>query len=341
MEPWSLELPEERIRKLTARLTECWNEVDGQSITLFGGTGFIGSWLSTVLLTAIQDGIDLKLNIVSRKTSRVFEKFGQSLPRKVFNHATDITEPIPISLLDVNHIVIASTSTSQRHANPKLMTLGAQNLVSILKQVVQAQSLPIRNLLHLSSGAVYAGYGSTQIPLQETDDVVDDSKNPYIQAKRLIENGIKNATETCPWITYSNPRLFAFYGEGLPLEEHFAIGNFLGNIANSQPVRVKGNRQTTRSYLHVADLTFTLLSLLTRPFAGPLNLGSTRAWTMEDLAEFVAQNFNSDLVFEDKEPHASFYVPNTDQATRWLGNIESIDFKEGLGEWLDWIRRRR
>ena len=60
----------------------------------------------------------------------------------------------------------------------------------------------------------------------------------------------------------SNPRLFTFYGQGLALNSHFAIGNFIYGALTKGFIEVNGSLETVRSYLYMTDLVVQLFSLL-------------------------------------------------------------------------------
>jgi dTDP-glucose 4,6-dehydratase len=195
-----------------------------------------------------------------------------------------------------------------------------------------------KRLLFTSSGAVYGRQppGMTHIP----EDYRGAPDTPYGQAKQAAESLFAGRDAVIA-------RLFAFSGPELPLNENFAIGNFVRDVLAGGPVRIEGDGTPYRSYLYAADLAIWLWTLLVRGESGrAYNVGSAHAVTIADLARTVAAVTVQETPVEIAQTPlpgagAQRYVPSVERAERELGLRPIIPLEDGIRRMYEWAVRSR
>ena len=118
----------------------------------------------------------------------------------------------------------------------------------------------------------------------------------------------------------------------VPLDAHFAVGNFLRDGLAGGPIRVAGDGTPYRSYLHAADLMVWLWTILiSGPPGRAYNVGSDRALTIAALARKVADLFGTDVqIAREAVPGQppQRHVPSIRRAREELGLDVRIELEE-------------
>src|SRR5260370_1656538 len=131
-------------------------------------------------------------------------------------------------------------------------------------------------------------------------------------------------------------RCFAFVGPHLPLDAHFAIGNFIGDVLAGRPIRINGDGTPRRSYLYAADLAIWLWTMLFQaPNLVPINVGSADDLSIAELAHMVVQSLNaSNDIQVAKKPIPGLplprYVPSVDQPKTVFGLNQTVNLHKTL-----------
>lgn len=184
-------------------------------------------------------------------------------------------------------------------------------------------------LLYISSGAVY---GATP---PELDHIPESFPcNPittYGKGKLIAENLCLGSQVECVIA-----RCFAFVGPGMPLDAHFAIGNFMGSCLKNEPILINGDGTPLRSYMYSSDLADWLITLLIKGRIGETyNVGSEEAISIINLAELVFKltkkqpNFCI-AVSPQKNQLPKRYIPSISKAKQDIGLECRVRLQEAI-----------
>lgn len=311
-------------------------EITDLPILITGGTGFIGSWLVMTLNKMVANkNINNPIYILTTNKAKATNLFNNLQAKNIF--IITINElhnrMLNRSFTGFGYVFHCATATIlDQNDERNNFDQTIDFTIKILEFLRLTSTIP--NFINLSSGAVY-GSPATNFKFFE-DNSQQNLNLPltlYGKTKAKIEELIIKA-DSEGVIKGSNPRLFTFYGQGLPLNSHFAIGNFINDAINKGEIEVTGSLETVRSYLYMTDLIIQLFSVLTKPTLDVLHIGSGVATTIEELAIKISKNFNNcPIVVKNKNVDPNYYMPNVINSSNYLGFREKISLDTGLIRW--------
>ncbi len=322
-----------------------WDDLRGQRLFVTGGTGFFGCWLLESFLWANER---LRLGAKMTVLSRSPEAFAEKAPHLAWNPAVTLQAGDVCSFAfppgHFSYVLHCATEASAalNRDNPLGMI---ETVTSGTRRALEfAQACGARRFLLASSGAVYGTQppGLSHVP-EDYPGAPDCSRaaSAYGEGKRLAELfGAVFAEKHGLEVLIA--RGFAFVGPYLPLDTHFAVGNFLRDGLAGGPIEVGGDGTPFRSYLYAADLAIWLWTILLRGTPGrAYNVGSEDAKTIAEIAQAVAVCFSPALpVRISRAPipgaAASQYVPSARLAKSELGLEAWIGLEEALRRTLRW-----
>jgi len=306
--------------------------LNNKSLLITGGTGFFGRWLLQILRSLI---LEKKFNIDIYVLSRNPEKFlkenaGYTFDQFVNFISGDVTN-FQLPNIRIDYLIhMATTAASETfHGEDQLQKLdllyrGTRNT---LEQAVRAG---VKKVLFTSSGVAYGPSGDTFF----NEEMLQAPRTTMVssalgEGKRLAEYligyyALKGGFD------YSIARCFSFFGPYLPLNIHYAIGNFVNDAITKDVIIVKGDGQELRSYLYMGDAWVWLLKLLVHTDNQIYNVGSSSSISIGDLATLVRDTLAPKrevkflgLTHDAGNFSRNSYVPNNDKICK----------KHGLSEW--------
>jgi nucleoside-diphosphate-sugar epimerase len=312
----------------------------GRSVFITGGTGFFGKWLVSALCHADAEmGLGLRVIALSRHT----ELFRQRHPEVDLVHALSFAQGDVASFSLTDHrpdyVIHAATDTTaftteaDERERSRVIIDGTRHVLDFVRQS------GARRLLNLSSGAVYGALVGQLTGAKEDDFAAATPLIPYGAAKREAEQLCLESE-----IDFVTARGFAFLGPLLPLDAHFAAGNFLRDAQRSGPIMVRGDGTALRSYLHPADLVVWLLRMLLHgQRARAYNVGSDEAVTTAQLAHAIAaaSDPKPEVVIQSTQPQGpqNIYLPDITRARTELNLKISISLQDAIARTLEFLKR--
>lgn len=336
------------LEHVLAHTAGVWEEFQGASLFITGGTGFFGRWLLSSFAAANRRfGLSARALVLTRDAAG-FKKRAPELLRDpaVSLHSGDVrTFDFPSGKF--SHIIHGATPASAALNSERPLEMqniiieGTRRVLDLARQSHGAK------LLLCSSGAVYGRQPPEIERLSEDYGGGPDCLDPgsaYAEGKRLAE--LACATYARQYEVQAKiARCYAFLGPHLPLDAHFAAGNFLRDALAGRPIRVNGDGTPYRSYLYPADLMIWLWTILARgQTAWAYNVGSEEAIGIADLARLIAKTVAPGTRIEilrsavpGRLPER--YVPSTARARGELGLAERIGLEEAIRRTEEWHRK--
>lgn len=330
------------------RTRELWEELRGQRIFITGGTGFFGVWLLESLFHANRvEGLSLRATVLTRNP----EAFRQARPHLALDPAITLlggdVRNFPFPDGEFKYVIHAATETYAREGSGGTVSLLGSILDGTERLLQFAACHGAEKLLLTSSGAVYGPQPEQLTHLGESYPGAPDplrAISAYAEGKRAAE-ALCIAYGEQYGIACKIARCFAFVGPLLPLDAHFAIGNFIRDAMRGEAICVNGDGTPRRSYMYAADLAVWLWTLLFRaPAKEAFNVGSPQSVSILELANTVRDAIGSKAevrVAKAAVPGAPLqqYVPETRKAEMVLGlrcEVSLADAIRRTAAWHGW-----
>lgn len=318
---------------------DLWDELRGGRIFITGGTGFFGCWLLESFAWANDR---LGLNASALVLTRNLDSFRRKAPHLTVQpaicfHPGDVrTFEFPAGAF--SHVIHAATESSARLNAEEPLTMFETIVDGTRRTLEFATRYDECKVLFTSSGAIY---GKQPPHLTHIPEDYAGAPNP-IDPNSAYGEGKRVAELLCTLSAKQNhieakiARCFAFIGPYLPLDIHFAIGNFIRDGLNRGPIIVRGDGTPIRSYLYAADLAIWLWTILFRgESCRAYNVGSEEALSIAEVAHFVAGQFPETIPVEVRGTPSldrpfERYVPSTTRANRELALYRSVELKDAI-----------
>ncbi len=328
-----------------------WQEMRGRRIFITGGTGFFGCWLLESFLAANQAFHLEAQAVVLTRSSR---KFRERSPHLANNPSVELIDgdvrDFSFPPGDFPFVIHAATESVQ--TNPSGLSNPSEASEALLSTIVEgtrrclefAESHRTSKFLLTSSGAVYGQQPSDMTHIAEDYCGAPDGLLPnsvYGEGKRMAEM-LCAVSAARSGMECKIARCFAFVGPHLPLNAHFAIGNFIRDALRGGPIAIQGDGTPRRSYLYAADLAIWLWTMLFRAESlRAFNVGSQQDLSIREVAEAVVSVLQPGAEIKmarSAVPGAPVqrYVPSVEAAKKALHLDEGISLADAIRRTAAW-----
>lgn len=323
-----------------------WDEMAGARLFITGGTGLFGGWMLEGLLEAnARLGLGVSITLLTRNPSA----FRASLPFLASDPAITLLSgdvrsfEFPTGSFD---FVIHSATTNAREtfegesalAKWETLAYGTHRVLEL------ARRCGAKRMLFTSSGVVYGAQpaGLDRIPEDYRGGPVPGySQRGLAEGKRAAEFLCQTIAEQAG-ISLCIARCFAFVGPRLPLDIHYAVGNFIRDALRGDPIVIRGDGTARRAYLYATDLAHWLWTMLLKAPGGSIyNVGSSEDVSIAELAHLVSGLVPSGpevRILGSPGGTVDRYLPSIRKAEEELGLEVRVGLREALERTLAYYR---
>jgi dTDP-glucose 4,6-dehydratase len=321
-------------------------EIVNKPLVITGASGFVGTWLTLSWVAAHKkfNGRG-QLLITSRNPHSLIP----------LTKVIDAKSPLTALSSDIRNLEIPSEFRSGNlihAATPASAALNSSDPPAMLKVIIEGQERVLaeavrmnNKVLFLSSGAVY---GRQPLDLERVPETwegapqISDSNSAYHEGKRVAEL-MGNIAASKQGLHFVTARLFAFIAPFLPLETHFAAGNFIRDAVTSNKIEIQSGGGSIRSYLYATDLCLSLWALLARGQSiNAYNVGSEQDVSIRHLAAEVVKCTNREVEVVvngvDTSENVTRYVPSVERIKKEIGVSQSVSLHQAVLRTSNWLK---
>lgn len=343
--PLKFGLPSSDLDEAVDTVGRHWDGIDGMNLFFTGGTGFVGTWMCAVLAHAVDQGrLKAKVRLLSRDPARF-----ASRARELGNHPAircvegDVTKS-GWNCDGATHLVAGATEASASLLKERPRAMLETIVDGTSRSLDRAEAAGVSRALFISSGAANGPQPPDLALTKESDHFGLDPfspRNAYAEGKRFAE--LLFTLHKQASFSFTSARLWAFVGPLLPLDAHFAVGNFLADVLANRVVRILGDGTTIRSYQYASEMAaWNWILLASGRHANAYNVGSSEPVSTRRLADLCTR-LGAGPGFEvlgtpDPARPIDAYVPSTVKFRSEFGRENQVPLETALARTLRWNR---
>jgi len=297
-----------------------------ESLLITGSNGFVGQSFLSYLKNKSKNELPKKIILVNRNTPIQLSSELKSKSEIIFLQA-DLTKKWDFNLKASHVLNLAGDGSSTAYSKDS-----AQNFVKISSNLSYWASInKPKVIVHASSGACFYN------PSENKEFI---NKANLIES-RLNSESILNQIKENLDVNVILARLFTFIGPNMLTKQQYAAPLFISEAVNKKLIKVTGNPNTVRSYMHESTMSDWLFnSLQTNKIEGIISIGSVIPVSIRELVEFISLKTNSEIIFESPNSKISVYLPTIQNKIDYIGVSDGPKWQDSIAECINIYSRR-
>lgn len=336
----------EDVRIIANELSEFYEKLEGKTVLIAGGKGFLGTYFKNVLIT-INETLSKPTKIIVMDNLITFKDKNDENNANVEFLEQDISQSFEIQN-DVDYIIhAASIASPPTYRKFPIKTVdvnyqGTKNLLEVAKEK------KIKSMLFLSSSEIY---GDPEIfPTPESYVGKVSCTGPracYDESKRLAET-----ISILYFQQYNIPikiaRPFNVYGPYLNLNDGRIIPDFMNNAMNKSEIIIHSDGTPTRSFCYARDAISGFFKLLFSNHNGIIcNVGNDEEVSVKNVANIIQNIMDKPISIKMVKSEDPNYTkdnpqrrcPDLSLIKKSVNYEPKINLEEGLKRVYMWYRR--
>ena len=345
---------EEDLTTIAEAIKEEAKALEGKTVLITGGSGFIGSCMNATLDLLNRKyfakpckviSLDIHLTGQNSKNNLLKELNGEHI--RFVKH--DVRFPIEISE-PVDYIISAAGVASPIYYKRFPIETIEGTVFGIKNALELARQKNVKGLLYFSSSEIYGDPDPNFIPTPETYKGNVSSigeRSCYDESKRLGET-MCVAFHTVHKVPVRMVRPFNVYGPGMRSADYRVIPTMLSQGLQGKELTVHDKGNQTRTFCYLTDAVTGFFKVLVNGKDGEVyNVGNdTEEINMLALAETIAESVFDNKIrvklikypdnYPQDEPRRR--CPSLSKIKKELGYAQQINLKTGLRRASTWLR---
>jgi len=297
-----------------------------ESLIIFGSNGFVGTSFLNYLLQMPDTIKPSQITLINRSKPQnpILRNFSGT---EIISLELDLRVNCSINLKATHVLNLAGDGSNNSYSAE-----ASEDFVKICRNLANwIETSELVKVVHASTGACSYKPGT---------DLISSSKRVFIDSrlegeKLLRSAGLKSG------IKVVNARLFTFLGINILSKTQYAAPSFIRGALRDGVIKVNGNPETIRSYMHEKTLSEWLYNCLTDVnLRDTVNIGSSEPVAIRELAEFISDKTGSRIDYSITNQSKTTYLPSNYDGIESLNLLEGPRWFETVTECLDFLQTK-